>query len=162
MGGRVLHDPVPVVGHRFSDHWRGDPVPDSVFLANQIRMARKNFSDAVWFDWVDRASRRQLRKAIESGGYLVTPHAAFAGMREAAATDVDLHCGLEKRICVSHWECFLVRHLRRNAEGILGTPEREFAAQLAADGQPRTALSFDLPAGDVACIVELLPLLDGG
>jgi len=79
-------------------------------------------------------SRRQLRKAIESGGYLVPPHAAFVGMRETAATDVYLHCGLAKRICISHWECFLVRHLRRSAEGILGTPDREFAAQLAALG----------------------------
>lgn len=58
MGYPVLHDPEPIVGHRFRQDIEGQVVPWEHLLCNQLRMARKIFSDPVWFDWLNRHSMR--------------------------------------------------------------------------------------------------------
>jgi GT2 family glycosyltransferase len=67
MGHPVLHDPEPVVGHRFRQVGGGHGVPWKHFLSNHLRMARKIFSDPVWFDWLDRYSARQPAAVWEEG-----------------------------------------------------------------------------------------------
>jgi len=67
MGHPVLHDPEPVVGHRFRQNGGGQGVPWKHFLSNHLRMARKIFSDPVWFDWLDRYSVRQPAALWEEG-----------------------------------------------------------------------------------------------
>jgi len=58
MGHRVLHDPEAVVGHRFRAKFDNFSVPPEHVLVNQLRMARKNFIDTVWGDWLDRCRLR--------------------------------------------------------------------------------------------------------
>ena len=67
MGHPVLHDPEPVIGHRFRQDDGGYAVPHEHILSNQLRMARKVFSDPVWFDWLDRYSARQPGALWEAG-----------------------------------------------------------------------------------------------
>ena len=72
MGHPVLHDPGPVIGHRFRAGFDTYPVPEEHILVNQLRMARKTFTDPVWFDWLARFSERQPAALWESawGQYL--------------------------------------------------------------------------------------------
>ena len=67
MGHPVLHDPEPVIGHRFRQLVEGQVMPWEHLLCNQLRMARKIFSDAVWFDWLDRYSVQQPAALWEAG-----------------------------------------------------------------------------------------------
>ena len=63
MGHPILHDPEAVVGHRFQrsfDHYRVAP---EHLLANQIRLARKNFTHSAWEAWVERR-REQHAEAL--------------------------------------------------------------------------------------------------
>ena len=59
-------------------------------------------------------TQRQLRRAIQSGGFLVEPHEGKYGLREAAATDFYTQCGFTKMICLSDLDDFLIRHLPGN------------------------------------------------
>jgi SAM-dependent methyltransferase len=82
-------------------------------------------------------TRRQLAQAIASGGFLVPPHEFKHGMLESAATDPYMQCGLQKWVCVSHFEDCLVPHLPNKYLGTcLGLDEgdfhREFDAMLHA------------------------------
>jgi 2-polyprenyl-3-methyl-5-hydroxy-6-metoxy-1,4-benzoquinol methylase len=56
-------------------------------------------------------TRGQLQRAIDSGGYLVGPHAEMYDLLCTAATDPYTQCGLQKFICISHLEDFLIHHL---------------------------------------------------
>jgi GT2 family glycosyltransferase len=52
LGHQILHDPDAVVGHRFQDTFTTYAVPVEHVLLNKLRMARKNFTHAVWADWL--------------------------------------------------------------------------------------------------------------
>lgn len=67
MGYPVLHDPAPVIGHRFRPDFDDGGARWNHILANQLRMGRKTFSDAAWFDWVDRFSARHPAGVWEAG-----------------------------------------------------------------------------------------------
>jgi SAM-dependent methyltransferase len=56
-------------------------------------------------------SRRQLKRAIESGGFDVGPHEERYDLLVSAATDPYVQCGLTKLICISHVDDFIVSHL---------------------------------------------------
>ena len=58
MGYRILHDPEAVVAHRFQRRFDRYEVPLEHFVANQLRMARKNLTHGTWTDWVDRCRSR--------------------------------------------------------------------------------------------------------
>ena len=58
QGYPILHDPSAVVGHRFRDRFDNYSVPMPDIICNQLRMARKNFSDTVWRAWVTKAQTR--------------------------------------------------------------------------------------------------------
>jgi hypothetical protein len=77
-------------------------------------------------------TREQLRRAIESGGFLVEPHCEGTYLLpESAATDPYTQCGFTKLICVSRFEDFLVHHLpNKYMEVGLGVSGREVRRQL--------------------------------
>jgi len=58
MGHPILHDPEPVIGHRFQQRFDNFEVPIEQLLVNQLRLARKNFTEAVWSDWLERCRAR--------------------------------------------------------------------------------------------------------
>ncbi len=58
MGHSILHDPEAVVGHRFRAAFDTYEVPYERLLVNQLRMARKCFTNSVWSEWVERCQRR--------------------------------------------------------------------------------------------------------
>lgn len=58
MGYRILHDPEAVVGHRFRKTFDNYRVPLAQLAVNQLRMARKNFTDGVWSAWLASCRER--------------------------------------------------------------------------------------------------------
>lgn len=62
MGYPVLHDPTAAIGHRF----RARPAPYRVdpesIIVNKLRMARKNFADSTWDNWLAEFEARHSRK----------------------------------------------------------------------------------------------------
>jgi len=75
-------------------------------------------------------TRSQLRRAIDSGGFLVPPHEGRYAMLETAATDPYTQCGFVKLLCVSHPQEFIVRHLPNKYIGRMGIEVSEFHRQL--------------------------------
>lgn len=65
MGHRILHDPQAVIGHHFRATFDNYSVPVEHLLVNQLRMARKNFTHAVWADWLERCRQRHLGPLAE-------------------------------------------------------------------------------------------------
>lgn len=58
MGHPILHDAESVIGHRFRASFDNYEVPVEHTVANQLRMARKNFTHGVWSEWLDRCRMR--------------------------------------------------------------------------------------------------------
>lgn len=77
-------------------------------------------------------TRKQLRKAIASGGFLVSPHAEVYGMLETAASDLYTQCGLERLICVSRIHDFIVPHLPNKYYAQMGIPLEILEEQVRA------------------------------
>jgi hypothetical protein len=65
MGHPVLNDPDVVVGHRFRNSDGSDAERHPEIWANRLRMARKNFGDSTWEDWLDRFRRRHDESLTE-------------------------------------------------------------------------------------------------
>lgn len=78
------------------------------------------------------ASRAQVQRAIESGGFLVDPHVGRFAMLECGASDLYTQCGLTRLISVSRIEDFLVRHLSNSNSLRWGLRYDEFLAQARA------------------------------
>jgi SAM-dependent methyltransferase len=80
-------------------------------------------------------TRKQLEKAIESGGFLVKPHSEFYGMLETAASDIYTQCGLRRLICISRIRNFIVPHLSNKYFSQMGVSidELEFQAMTLCD-----------------------------
>jgi 2-polyprenyl-3-methyl-5-hydroxy-6-metoxy-1,4-benzoquinol methylase len=78
-------------------------------------------------------TRGQLRKAIESGGFLVKAHKGRYDAGCSAATDPFTQCGLRKVICISHLDDFLIHHLSNRYVGIsVGVDDGELRRQIKA------------------------------
>jgi 2-polyprenyl-3-methyl-5-hydroxy-6-metoxy-1,4-benzoquinol methylase len=77
-------------------------------------------------------TQKQLKQAIESGGYLTEPYESKYDMLVTAATDPYVNCGMRKMICISHLEDFLVSHLSNKYVGRMGLEESEVRLQLEA------------------------------
>ena len=58
MGHPILVDPSSLIGHRFRTTFGNYEVNQPQVVANQIRMARKNFTESVWKAWVQLARAR--------------------------------------------------------------------------------------------------------
>ncbi|MBN1444063.1 MAG: glycosyltransferase [Planctomycetes bacterium] len=61
LGHAVLHDPSPIIGHRFISASTSFTVHAESVVANEIRTARKNFTEPVWNEWLRRAERRHSK-----------------------------------------------------------------------------------------------------
>ena len=77
-------------------------------------------------------TRDHLRRAIESGGFLVEPHSEQYDMLVTAATDPYTQCGFEKVICLSRFDDFLLAHLPNKYIGKMGLEYNQFLRQLEA------------------------------
>ena len=73
-------------------------------------------------------TRTQLKRAIDSGGYLLPPAKRGYGMPETAATDPYAQCGMRKVVCISRFDDFCLHHLPNAYCGKLGLAE-ELARQ---------------------------------
>jgi glycosyltransferase involved in cell wall biosynthesis len=54
----ILHDPEIVIGHRFQEEFTQYSVPVEHILVNQLRMAYKNYTHAVWAEWLTAGRQR--------------------------------------------------------------------------------------------------------
>jgi 2-polyprenyl-3-methyl-5-hydroxy-6-metoxy-1,4-benzoquinol methylase len=76
-------------------------------------------------------TRPQLRRAIESGGFLVGPHSDKYDLLCTAATDPYTQCGFQKLICISRVEDFLIYHLPNKYVGTsFGVDDEELRRQI--------------------------------
>jgi 2-polyprenyl-3-methyl-5-hydroxy-6-metoxy-1,4-benzoquinol methylase len=75
-------------------------------------------------------TRKQLQKAIDSGGYLVPPHSERYDLLVTAATDPYVQCGMTKLICLDRFDDFILPHLPNRYVGQLGMEWREMHLQV--------------------------------
>ena len=75
-------------------------------------------------------TRKQLKKAIESGGFLVKPYKDTYGMLETAASDIYTRCGLRRLICISRIKDFIVPHLPNKYYQEMGISIEEMEFQI--------------------------------
>jgi 2-polyprenyl-3-methyl-5-hydroxy-6-metoxy-1,4-benzoquinol methylase len=76
-------------------------------------------------------TRQQLKRAIDSGGFLVEPHQGVYDLLCSAATDPYTQCGFEKLICISRLDDFLVHHLPNKYVGTrFGVDDPELRRQI--------------------------------
>ncbi len=62
----------------------------------------------------------QLRRAIDSGGFLKSPYEGSYDLACTAATDPYTSCGFRKVVCISALEDFLIHHLSNRYAGKVG------------------------------------------
>jgi len=77
-------------------------------------------------------TRRHLKKALESGGFLLQPYEEKYDLLVTAATDPYTRCGLRKLVSVSNFKNFLVAHLPNKYIGKFGVSLTNVNCQLAA------------------------------
>ncbi len=76
-------------------------------------------------------TQKQLRSAINSGGFLVEPHEGIYDLACTASTDVYTQCGIKRLICISHIDEFLIHHLPNKYIGSrYGVDNIEFSRQI--------------------------------
>jgi GT2 family glycosyltransferase len=66
-GNPVLHDPEATIGHVFQSSLGRYEVPEAHVLVNHLRLARKNFGDAAWHDWLEHSRMRQSAELWQAG-----------------------------------------------------------------------------------------------
>jgi len=74
----------------------------------------------------------QLRRAIDSGGYLVEPYKYRYNMPETAATDPYTSCGMTKLINISRIHDFCIHHMPNKYIEVFGIGEEPMALQIEA------------------------------
>lgn len=75
-------------------------------------------------------TKEQLKKAIDSGGFVVGPHEGQYDLLCTAATDPYTQCGFTKVICISRLDDFLVHHLSNKHVGKVGLRSDDFQKQV--------------------------------
>lgn len=106
-------------------HWD----PQSVRSRGQYMMAYFTNEHAACY----ALTRQQLRRAIDSGGFLVGPHEGKYDLLCTAATDPYTQCGFQKLICISRIDDFLINHLPNRYVGSrFGIEEPELRRQIQA------------------------------
>lgn len=96
-------------------HWQ----PETIRARGPYTLARFTNEHAACYV----LTQAQLKRAIESGGFLVDPHEGKYDLLCTAATDPYTQCGFTKLVPVSHIEDFTVHHLSNkyvNRMGISG------------------------------------------
>ncbi len=62
MGSAILNNPHAIIGHRFRNGFTNFSVATESILVNQIRAARKNFTETTWREWIRRFRKRHAGK----------------------------------------------------------------------------------------------------
>jgi 2-polyprenyl-3-methyl-5-hydroxy-6-metoxy-1,4-benzoquinol methylase len=76
-------------------------------------------------------TRDQLRRAIDSGGFLVDPHGGKYDLLCTAGTDIYTQCGMQKLLCISELDEFLIHHLPNKYVGTtFGVDDAELRRQV--------------------------------
>jgi len=123
-------------GHRFitSIHHHFRWLPESVVARGGELFARMSNEHSGCF----MMTRKQLKKAIASGGFLVPPHAERYGMLESAASDLYTQCGLRRLVSISRIQDFIVPHLPNKYYHHMGIPVEDLELQVdALRGMPK-------------------------
>jgi SAM-dependent methyltransferase len=117
-------------GHRYfvsvNSHFRW--LPDTGFATSSHRFARFSNQHSGCFI----VTRAQLARAIASGGFTVEPRSGRYGILETAASDIHTQCGLERVICLTRIEDFIVPHLANKYFHSMGLPEAVFVEHVKA------------------------------
>jgi glycosyltransferase involved in cell wall biosynthesis len=74
----VLHDPVPVIGHRFQKAFTTYKAPKENLIANQLRMAYKVLSPQLWREWLSQFRPRQRANMWQRAWDIFTVHRGTA------------------------------------------------------------------------------------
>lgn len=90
--------------------------PDSVRRRGHHAIAEFSNEHAAFY----LLTRNQLRRAIESGGFLREPCESRYDMLCTVATDPYTNCGMRKVICITALQDFLIHHLPNRYAGQLG------------------------------------------
>lgn len=77
-------------------------------------------------------TRQQLKKAIDSGGYLVLPHEGDYDLECSAATDPYTQCGFRRLLCISLLSDILIHHTPNVYIGRKGIGLDELQKQIEA------------------------------
>jgi 2-polyprenyl-3-methyl-5-hydroxy-6-metoxy-1,4-benzoquinol methylase len=75
-------------------------------------------------------TNEQLKRAVNSGGFLVEPHQWKYDLLCTAATDVYTQCGWTKLIAISHFPDFCVEHLSHRYIGKLSVSDDDLQPQI--------------------------------
>jgi SAM-dependent methyltransferase len=105
-------------------HWQPESVEE---ISGNIFARFTNDHSACYI-----LTRKQLERAIASGGFLVPPYEAEYDMLCSAATDPYTRCGASKVVNISRLEDFLLPHLPNKYVGVMGTEYPVFTAQVEA------------------------------
>lgn len=105
-----------------SFHWD----PDSVRKRGPHTVAKFTNEHAAFF----LLNQAQLKQAIASGGFLRAPCQGRYDMLCTAATDPYTNCGLQKVICLSKLEDFLIHHVPNRYAGHVGLTLTSFKLQI--------------------------------
>lgn len=62
MGYSILCDPRAIIAHRFRDRFDNYGVSSTSALVNTLRIARKNFTEPVWEEWLEEYRRRHAEE----------------------------------------------------------------------------------------------------
>jgi len=93
------------------------------------------------------ASREQIIRGIESGGFGENPHEGRFDMLCSAATDLYTACRMEKLICIDRVMDFTLWHLPNKYLGKMGLPYKEMMWQIEA---LRKVYKGELSADEIA------------
>lgn len=77
-------------------------------------------------------TRAQLRRALQSGGFLLRPRQDKYQMLETAATDIYTKCGFTKMVAVSNLQDVTVHHMPNKYIGHMGIEADDVHRQIAA------------------------------
>jgi 2-polyprenyl-3-methyl-5-hydroxy-6-metoxy-1,4-benzoquinol methylase len=103
-------------------HWK----PDSVRGRGDHTVAEFTNEHAGFYI----LTQSQLRRAIDSGGFIRDPYEGRYSMLETAATDPYTCCGFRKVICISALEEFLIHHMSNRYLDQMGLPLSSFKDQI--------------------------------
>lgn len=103
-------------------HWK----PESVRRRGPYTIAEFTNEHAGFYI----LTQTQLRRAIDSGGFLRAPCEGRYAMLETAATDPYTNCGFRKVVCISTLEDFLIHHLSNRYVGKLGVSLSAFEREI--------------------------------
>lgn len=105
-------------------HW----IPSSVVRFGHYVYAKLSNDHSACY----MLTQKQLKQAIRSGGYSLSPHSGRYDLLCTAATDPYTQCGFARVICLSHLARFEVHHLPNAYLNRIGIGEADHSSQVAA------------------------------